>query len=149
MENQNEKCSFYKFLFGNSNFKINIYLLLTISSIAINGFMGQLMEILFGHCLNAIKHRDFFSLKMNSLSLIFIGFAIFIFTILIGLYNTNHGLMLYNNYKSSYYSLVLDQEYLWFNKQNLNKLSESIKTDLFKIKGLVNYFNFLYFLIFR
>ena len=132
-----ENCSYLKFLFGNSSFTINLYLILTLIIVLVFNMIKPIHDIFYGFTLNSLKEENFSIVKKFVLILILIGILNMCFCIFSGFLCSLHGKLLTKNYKDNYYSLVLDKEYKWFLGKNLNELSESIKTDITKIEAAV------------
>ena len=138
MRNQkNKKCSYFKLLFGNSTITINIYLLITISMITLIRISTPIYKIFYGYGLNFIQDHNFSGIEKISLILCLFGFANLILSSFGGFNCWMHSELLTKQYKESYYSLVLDQDFLWFNKKNIHELSEGVKNDLIQIEAAV------------
>lgn len=128
----------FKFLFGMKIGFGNLFLFIGIFMMLIHSALTVLNEVLFGIGLNFIKNNNMENLKTFCLITTFIGPASCIVSIISGYFYKKHSDILCEKYKKSYYSLVFKQDFNWFNKQDLNKLSELIKSDNEKIqKGVL------------
>ena len=131
------KFSYFKFLFGDSNYRINIYLILFVSLSFVYSCTNPLVEIIYGYSLNSLNEKNFHSLSKQAFSFIFVGIANLVILTISGKNSINHNILLTKKYRESYYSHILDQEYTWFNGRNLKVLSESVNNDLIKIEETV------------
>lgn len=137
-KNRSKKVSLNKFLFGVNIPLGNLCLFFGIFLNMIFSLVTSLMHFIYGFCLNSLSTYNMEDLKLFCLIMTIIGFVNFILCLLIGSLFSSHSQALTQKYKTEYYTLVLKQEYEWFNKQDLNKLSESIKSDIDKIELGVN-----------
>lgn len=125
---------FYKFLFGLKIGYENFLFFLGILFLVLHSLLTVLTELLSGICLNFFKSGIMADLETFCLFLILIGPISCFLSILSGLFFKKHSDILCEKYKKNYYSLVFKQDFYWFNSQDLNKLSESIKSDNDKIE---------------
>jgi len=135
-----QKVGFFKFLFGiDIGFK-KFLLILGVFFLLLHVLFQVLTEILFGLCLNFIHSGNMSDLKFLCLIMIFIGLVQCLLMFSEGFLLRKHSHTLNEKYKKNYYSLVFKQDFLWFNKQDLNKFSESIKKDISNVEKGVNLF---------
>lgn len=143
IEHERQEIGFSKFLFGIKMPRANLYFFLALFMNFIFSFLTSVNEFFYGFCLNYLQNGDMPQLKLFCLFLGFLGILNFIFSILVGVFFKKHSNNLCEKYKMNYYSIVLKQDFQWYNKQDLNKLSESIKSDIEKIElGVIKFFNF-------
>jgi len=134
-----QKVGFFKFLFGIDVGYTKFLLILGVFFILIYILIQVLTEILFGLCLNFINSGNMSDLKFLCFIIIFVGLFHCSLMLSEGFLLRKHSQTLNEKYKKNYYSLVLKQDYLWFNKQDLNKFSESIKKDISNIEKWVKF----------
>lgn len=144
-KNKNKKIGFYKFLFGVKSPIGNFYLFLGIFLSILYSVFNLISEMFYGFCINLIETKNMNDLKIYSLILGISGVAFLILSLLSGVFFNKHSDNLCRVFKEKYYSLVYKQDFEWYNKQDLNKLSESIKDCYDKFQSGVNFI--LYFFI--
>lgn len=135
-----QKVGLFKFIFGIDIGYTKFLLFLGFFFLIIHCLFLVLTEIFFGLCLNFIKSGNMSDLKFLCLIIAIIGPLQFLLMFGAGFLFKKHSHTLSETYKRNYYSLVFKQEFLWFNKQDLNKFSESIKKDNLNIEKGVNLF---------
>lgn len=147
---KNADVGFFKFLFGIKNSIGNVYLFLGIFILLIYSVVSLISEVFYGICINFIQSKQMDELKIYCLILGLTGIAYFFLFIICGAFMKKHSEYLCKNFKVNYYSLIFKQDFGWFNSQDLNKLSESIKTSYEKLQNGVKFiyhfipFSFLY-----
>lgn len=137
METYTQNISFFKFYFGIGSSFSKLFLVLIAIVMIIFSFTHLFEEIIIGICIDYIQENALKKLKKLCLLLIVMGFINGFLEILLGFLFKRHGEKFTYTYKKKYYSLVLDQDYEWFVKKDLNELSESIKNDIINIEGAV------------
>lgn len=133
------KVGFFKFLFGINTGNAKFLLILGLFFLLLHCLFLVLTEILFGLCLNFIKSANMSDLKFLCFIIVLIGPLQFLIILIAGFLFKKHSHRLSEIYKKNYYSLVFKQDFKWFNKQDLNKFSESIKKDISNIEKGVFY----------
>lgn len=136
---ESEKVGFFKFLFGVESPMGNFYLFLGIFLSMLYSIFNIISETFYGFCINLIQRKDMNDLKIYCLILGLSGIAFLIFSLLSGVFFNKHSENLCRVFKEKYYSLVYKQDFGWFNTQDLNKLSESIKHCYDKFQSGVYY----------
>lgn len=141
---ENTKVNFTKFIFGIKLPIANFYFFLALLTLFISSSITCLMEVLYGLSLNIIANSNMHDLKILCLIIGCFGFLNFLLCLLVGFLFKKHSDHLCGEYKRKYYGLIFKQEFDWFNQQDLNKLSESIKNDIEKIEiGVFNFFKII------
>lgn len=137
-KNRIKNISFSRFLFGINIPIGNLCLFVGIFVNLIFSLVTSLLEFIYGFCLNSLSTYNMEDLKLYCLIMSMLGLANFFLCNIVGFLFSSHSNVLTQKYKGEYYSLVLKQDFEWFNKQDLNKLSESIKSDMDKVELGVN-----------
>lgn len=141
------KVSSSKFFFGIKSSRANWFLFGGVSLLIIYSLLIVLIRFLFGLCVNYINNNNLTELNFFCLIIAIMGPVSFLFCILSGYFFKMHSNALCTHYKNNYYQLVIKQDYSWFNCQDLNKLSESMKFDTEKIAQGVFLFFFISIII--
>lgn len=137
----------YKFLFGIKSRNANWLLFAGNLSLIIYSALIVLVRFLVALSINYIRNNDTSELNFFCLILVIIAPICFGLCILTGYFFKKHFEEICNQYKLNYYNLVFKQHFSWFNRQDLNKLSESIKIDIDKIERGVKKLIFLYYFL--
>lgn len=138
--------SLHKFLFGIKSMKANWLLLAGILSLIVYSSLIVLVRVLLALSINYIRNKNSSELNFFCLILVIMGPVCSAMCILTGYLFKKHFEEICNKYKHNYYNLVFKQDFSWFNTQDLNKLSESIKIDIDKIERGVKFNFFILFL---
>lgn len=138
LDENKEEVGFWKFLFAIKLPLANFYFFLGTIMMLMFSLITTLLEIFYGFCLNLIQIGDMVQLPYYCLALGLMGLLLLLFYIFVGYLFRQHSYYICEKYKLNYYSLIFKQDFSWFNKQDLNKLSESIKSDIEKIQFGVN-----------
>lgn len=139
MKNKYENISLYKFYFGSSHTSERLILIVIIVILLFFSFSHLFEDFIFGILMDYMEKSELVKLNKACLILIAIGLINGLQDISLGFLFKKHGEKFINSYKNNYYSLVLDQDYQWFVKKDLNELSESIKNDLTNIETAVSH----------